>query len=72
MKTKSKQGIYNGVSDTHVSKQQYYQVAAKSLSLQPPTFSQKKSHETTRVVIGEKAKQVLSYKFIYPDLLTWL
>ncbi len=72
MKTNAKQEIYNGVSDTHVSKQYYYQIAAKALSLQPPIFLQKKSQETNRIVCGEKAKQILRYKFIYPDLLTWL
>ena len=68
----SPQGIFNGVSDTHVSKKQYYQAAAKALSLQVPVFSQEHSSEATRKVCGEKAKKVLSYKFIYPDLLTWL
>ncbi len=69
---KSSLGIINGVSDTHVSKQQYYRVAAKALSLESPIFSLKDSNETTRVVSGKKAKQVLNYKFTYPDLLTWL
>lgn len=72
LQAESPQCIFNGVSDTHVSKQQYYQVAAKALSLQPPVFSQDNSNQTTRVVSGEKAKHVLNYKFIYPDLLTWL
>ena len=68
----SPQGIFNGVCNTHVSKQQYYQAAAQALSLQPPVFSKEHSNETARIVCGEKAKQVLNYKFIYPDLLTWL
>lgn len=69
--------IINGVSDTHVSKQQYYQAAAKALKLQSPLFepsneSQTQVISTTRIVSGNKAKNVLPYKFIYPDLLTWL
>ncbi len=72
MQVESPQGIFNGVSDTHVSKQQYYQAAAKALMLEPPIFSQEKADVTTRIVSGEKAKHVLGYKFIYPDLLTWL
>lgn len=72
LQANSPQGIFNGVSDTHVSKQQYYQAAAKSLSLQSPVFSKEYSNETTKVVSGEKAKHILNYKFIYPDLLTWL
>jgi len=69
---KSPQGVFNGVSDTHVNKQHYYQAAAKALSLQAPIFLPDNSNEITRVVSGVKAKQALSYKFVYPDLLTWL
>lgn len=72
LKVNSPQGIFNGVSDTHVSKQQYYQVAAKALSRQPPVFSKEDASELHKVVSGDKAKHVLNYKFIYPDLLTWL
>jgi nucleoside-diphosphate-sugar epimerase len=69
---RSAQGVFNGVSDTHVSKQQYYQCAAKALKLDPPTFAQTNINETTRVVSGEKAKKALNYTFVYPDLLAWL
>jgi len=72
LSTESAQGIFNGVSDTHVNKEQYYQAAAKSLSLAAPDFSPHQSDEITRVVCGEKAKQRLTYKFVYPDLLSWL
>ncbi len=72
LRDKSPRGLFNGVSDTHVSKQQYYQIAAQALGLEPPVFLRQQSNKTTRIVSGEKAKQVLSYKFIYPDLLTWL
>lgn len=68
--------IFNGVSDTHVSKQQYYQAAAKALKVMAPTFEQEQVNSNTtsntKVVSGEKVKRVLSYKFVYPDLLTWL
>tara|TARA_R110002167_G_scaffold34573_2_gene110407 strand:+ start:61600 stop:62526 length:927 start_codon:yes stop_codon:yes gene_type:complete len=76
------QTIFNGVSDTHISKQQYYQAAAKAIKVDAPIFAQEnciqekctqeKSNEISRVVRGDKAKQVLSYKFVYPNLLTWL
>ena len=66
------QGIFNGVSDTHVSKQTYYQGAAKALMLEPPIFAQQNINDTSRVVSGEKAKKALHYRFIYPDLLAWL
>lgn len=74
------QVIFNGVSDTHVSKQQYYQAAAKALKVAAPLCEKEQASDIingsangkTRVVSGEKAKRALSYKFVYPDLLTWL
>ena len=68
----SPQGIFNGVSDTHVTKAIYYQAAAKSLGLELPTLSSDKVLDSTRIVSGDKAKQQLGYSFIYPDLLAWL
>ena len=65
-------GIFNGVSDTHVTKQEYYQAAAAALAMDFPDKTLAKPDENSKVVSGEKAKQVLNYKFIYPDLLTWL
>ncbi len=72
LQTKTLSGIFNGVSDTHVSKQEYYQSAAKALKLNAPSFSPEKISAVMKVVSGEKAKQVLNYNFTYPDLLTWL
>jgi len=68
----SPQGIFNGVSDTHVTKALYYQAAAKSLGLELPAFSADNTLDSTRIVSGDKAKQQLDYSFIYPELLTWL
>lgn len=68
----SPQGVFNGVSDTHVTKALYYQTAAKSLGLELPTFSADSTLDSTRIVCGDKAKKHLDYSFIYPDLLAWL
>lgn len=68
----SPQGVFNGVSDTHVTKALYYQAAAKSLGLELPTFSLDSLLNSTRIVSGDKAKKELDYSFIYPDLLAWL
>ena len=72
LQAKTSQEIFNGVSDTHISKQYYYQAAAKALMLAPPLFAPENINETRRVVSGEKAKKALNYKFVYSDLLTWL
>lgn len=68
----NEQAIFNGVSETHISKQAYYQAAAKALNIDIPMFQKIKVNMSTKVVSGEKAKRLLSYKFVYPDLLTWL
>lgn len=68
----SPNGIFNGVSDTHVTKADYYQAAAKSLGLELPKYAENEVIDSTRIVSGEKAKQELDYSFIYPDLLAWL
>jgi nucleoside-diphosphate-sugar epimerase len=72
LSSKVKTGIFNGVSATKATKQDYYQAAAKALSLPEPIFSNMDSLETVRVVNGDKVRQLLSYQFVYPDLLSWL
>lgn len=70
------QGVFNGVSDTHISKKSYYQAAAKALNVTPPIFMEKlantKTEKVARIVNGDKAKLHLSHSFVYPDLLAWL
>ena len=71
------QGIFNGVSDTHVAKAEYYCAAAKSIGLPAPLLAEvklteAKPSEISRVVSGSKAKQQLHYTFAYPNLLDWL
>jgi len=64
--------IFTGVSDTHVTKAEYYQVAAKSLGLKPPAVEQQNKNEATKMVLGDKTQRALGYQFFYPDLLAWL
>lgn len=71
------QCIFNGVSDTHISKRAYYQAAAKSFGLTAPAFIQdntvvSKKEPTDKIVSGAKAKQELNYTFAYPDLVSWV
>ena len=72
LSTATPTGIFNGVSQTHVNKQTYYQAAAKALSLPEPQFNHDDDATPLRIVCGDKAKHTLSYQFVYPDLLTWL
>lgn len=72
LKDKSSGGIFNGVSDTHVSKSQYYQAAAQAISIEPPQFVESSKPNLSRIVCGDKVKCVFNYQFVYPNLLTWL
>ena len=72
LETKYSQKVFNGVSDTHVSKAQYYQAAAKGLGLSPPVIAQESTEQVTKMVLGNKTKHILGYQLVYPDLLTWL
>ena len=70
--TGANSGIFNGVCDTHVSKRHFYQVATKALPLDAAVLSSNGANDIDKIVSGDKAKQGLNYKFIYPELLTWL
>ena len=60
--------IFNGVSDTHISKANYYLAAAKALGLKPPMMYEGDSPIRVRIVCGNKAKHLLAYKFGLPRL----
>jgi nucleoside-diphosphate-sugar epimerase len=72
LNSKIDSGIFNGVSQTQASKQHYYQVAAKALAMPKLVFTSNSHVETARTVKGDKVQQLLSYQFVYPDLLSWL
>jgi nucleoside-diphosphate-sugar epimerase len=64
--------IYNGCSNTHIVKIDYYKKAAKTLGLPVPQFIEKESVNGSKTIIGQKLVQYLNYEFIYDDLLKWL
>lgn len=62
--------VYNVVSDTHPTRQDFYQLACQQLSLEAPAFNEEQE-SSKRIVLGDKIQQaglVLSY----PDLMKWL
>ncbi|WP_232300006.1 SDR family oxidoreductase [Colwellia sp. MT41] len=67
-------GIFNGVSPTQVTKQQYYQAAATALQLPAPVFEEEAilSGDKPKVVSATKTQAALNYRFVYADLLSWL
>ncbi len=63
--------IYNVVSATKTSRKDYYQVAAKALGLDIPSFEQEQVSSTGKQVLGEKLRKELPYKYLYDDLMQW-
>ena len=65
-------GIFNGVSNTHDSKKEFYQAAASVFNSPLPLIGDSNNQAIDKQVKGEKAKKQLHYQFVYDDLLTWL
>lgn len=67
-------GIFNGVSATKMKKAEYYQSAAKALSLPQPQFAQALSEREndSKQVSSEKSRELLKYHYQYDDLHAWL
>ena len=70
------EGVYNGVSNTHMSKGEFYHLASQSLNAdEKPIIKNNKRIEkkvTGKIVIGDKIRTDLQYQFCFDDLLQWL
>ncbi len=71
--------IYNGSSQTHAAKREYYEQAAKVLGLDKPEFAESVTINLdtdlpvmNKVINSNKIRSFLSYTFQYDDLLSWL
>jgi len=70
-----KKAIFNGVSDTHVTRKEFYQVAAQALNLPKPQFSAVNDDDKqgmSKEILGDKVKELLKVSFVYNDLISWL
>ncbi|WP_236702722.1 NAD-binding protein [Thalassomonas actiniarum] len=72
LKQKQAQGIFNGVANTRVSRQQFYQQAALALALPEPVFNEQDRGITGKVINGDKGRRELSYQYRYDDLVLWM
>lgn len=66
---------FNGVSDTHVTRKKFYEVAAQALALPKPEFiftNDSVKQVRSKEVLGNKAKELLGVSFVYNDLINWL
>ncbi|MGJ8663971.1 MAG: NAD(P)-binding domain-containing protein [Marinicella sp.] len=59
---------FNGCADTHPSKIEYYSAMSKQINQVTPTI-ETNGEGDFKLVDNTKAKSVLNYKFIHPDLI---
>lgn len=60
--------VFNGCSDTHPSKREFYTYAAQSIENEIPTFGEN-TPNTGKKVDNTKIKSLLGYSLQYPDLM---
>lgn len=72
MQNPKARGIYNCVSQTQVTKQHFYTVAAHCLGKETPPFNKKDAANLGRHVVAKRTMNELDYKLQHPDMLTWL
>lgn len=61
-----KNEVYNLCSEKHPFQKNFYPAQTKKLGLTPPTFAAE-SDSPKRIVVNDKIKAALDYKFKYPD-----
>jgi nucleoside-diphosphate-sugar epimerase len=62
--------IFNGCAITHPTKRIFYSHARALLGLPDPEYSAESDSVTYKIVSNDKLIKQLSYKFIYPDVMT--
>jgi len=69
-------GVFNAVSETQLTKKQYYTAAAQALNLPAPVFEEYSEKNVDSIqsknIIGSKLTTSLPYQFKHGDMLTWL
>lgn len=63
--------IFNGCSDLHPTKEEFYTLAAKTLGLTPPIFLAP-SDISYKIISNTKSKRVLGIKYLYPNPMDFL
>jgi len=64
--------IYNGCSNTHVSRKEFYRKAARAINATPPEFVLDDNSNKGKIIITNKIQEKHNYQLVYPDLLAWL
>jgi nucleoside-diphosphate-sugar epimerase len=61
---------FNGVTDTHPTKRDFYKHMSKIIGFDAPIFNSSSTHNS-KLVSNEKVKQVLNFKFKVADLMSY-
>ena len=64
------EGVYNGCSPSHPSKEEFYTLAARAEQLEPPTFISEKLK--WKLISSERTERELNFSYNYPSLMDWL
>ena len=64
------QGVYNGCTPSHPTKEEFYTLAAKQAGLIPPEFLPEKI--TWKIIGSERLGSELNFNFKFPSLMDWL
>ncbi|MBR8536607.1 NAD(P)H-binding protein [Carboxylicivirga sediminis] len=59
--------VFNGVADTHPTKEAFYSLAAKLNGQLPPVFSDKE--QPFKLIPNQKVKEELGFEFVHSDLM---
>ena len=62
--------VFNGVTDTHPTKKEFYTYMAQIIGKEPPKFGRNTSSHF-KLVSNEKLKNILNYKFKLADLMSY-
>ncbi len=68
-------GTFNGVSQTHLTRKTFYHLAAQSLNLPEPEFSEETATITniaSKLIIDKQTRQTLAYQYVFDNLSAWL
>jgi len=64
--------IFNACCNTHITRKEFYQKAAKAINLTPPTFLPDTKQSKRKIIVAKKIQNKHNYQFVYPELLMWL
>jgi hypothetical protein len=72
LKQPEQQGTFNGVSQTHLTRQVFYHLAAQSINLPKAEFAESDPITVSKLITDHHTRQTLAYQYVFDDLSEWL